>query len=187
MFFLKLLTNKDVIHINFHSPQALPTLHLLLADFMGTFVPRQEWQTEHPPHLVVHSAWQCLGAADHCTPHFWAEWMPQTPWPRLVYEWQLFYLVLGRRGLPIVAQVLVDWAFSDREPPCCLLPMVISEKSGKAPFYPCQALPGFVGHPHSLEKHTSWLTGVLDLCSLVQWATGFAWRSSHSYFCCFPQ
>lgn len=105
MFFLKLLTNKDVIHINFHSPQALPTLHLLLADCVGTSDPRQEWQTQHLPCAVPQAAWKCQGAADHSKSPFWAECMPQRSWHRLFHERQLLCAVEVMQGAPNVGTV----------------------------------------------------------------------------------
>lgn len=105
MFFLKLLTNKDVIHINFHSPQALPTLHLLLADIVGTSDPRQEWQTQHLSCSVLQAAWQCQGSADHSKSPFWAECVPQRSWHSLFYEWQLICTVQVVQRAPKVVTV----------------------------------------------------------------------------------
>lgn len=98
MFFLRLLTNKDVIHINFHSPQALPTLHLLLADFVGTSDLRQEWQTRRLFCALPEAAWQGRGLQSTASPCS-GQNVPQRWWHRLVCEGQLLCVVQGASNL----------------------------------------------------------------------------------------
>lgn len=194
MFFLKLLTNKDVIHINFHSPQALPTLHLLLADFVGTSDPRQEWQTQHLSCSVLQAAWQCQGSADHSKSPFWAECVPQRSWHSLFYEWKFICTYRWCRGLPKLSQFVVDqerewgWVvFRRKAASPCLLPQTTCGRSEGALFCPYQTSPSFVGHLRPLEKHTYWLILIMDLYSFMQWAMCSAWKNSHYYPCRFPQ
>lgn len=139
MFFLRLLTNKDVIHINFHSPQALPTLHLLLADFVGTSDLRQEWQTRRLFCALPEAAWQGRGLQSTASPVLGRMCLRggDTGW------FMKGNYSVWCRGLPTWTQVSVGWEkewvwfyFWQRAASPCLLPETTCGRSEGALFCP---------------------------------------------------
>lgn len=190
MFFLKLLTNKDVIHINFHSPQALPTPHLLLADFVGTSDPRQEWQTQHLPYAEPQAAWRCPGLQTIANllseqsvsfRHHGISCFMNSSYS-LQYMWV-------EQAAPKVGTVHrepgegmgLGFLLAKAASPC-LLPQITCGRSKVALFCPCRSSPSSVGHWHPLEKHTCWLLLTVDLCSSMQRAMRSAWTVIATFF-----
>lgn len=89
----------------------------------------------------------------------------------------IFYLVLGCRGLPTATQVLVDWTFSDREPPCFHASCGHLRKEWEGPLLSMSGFAWFC-----------WASTLFGKAyQLVDWGTGFMFLSAMSHMFCLKE